>query len=246
MKQNITLFEKYIKALTDISSAVISGKDLDDILRLTVMLTAKVTGVEICSLWVVDEHLSPAKIRLKASQATEPEYMKTRCLDINEGVVGHVASTGQALIVKNVLTEPRFKEKEMAQKLGLVSLASLPLRVKDGKAVGVLNCYTTAPHDFTETEVNLLTAVANQTAMAILNTNLLIKTAKLQEELENRKRVEHAKDILMRRRNMTGEEAFRWLQKRSMDSRRSMREVAEAVILSEDLGYYSSIPHALK
>ncbi|NCC94627.1 MAG: ANTAR domain-containing protein, partial [Opitutae bacterium] len=67
----------------------------------------------------------------------------------------------------------------------------------------------------------------------------------IQEELETRKRVERAKEILMRQRSMSGDEAYRWIQKRSMDSRKSMREVAEAVLLSEDLGYYSSIPHAL-
>ncbi|MGB6378467.1 MAG: ANTAR domain-containing protein, partial [Syntrophobacteria bacterium] len=44
-----------------------------------------------------------------------------------------------------------------------------------------------------------------------------------------------AKDVLMRRRDMRGEEAHRWIQKRSMDSRKSMREVAEAVLLSEEL-----------
>ncbi|HVO83679.1 MAG TPA: ANTAR domain-containing protein, partial [Syntrophobacteria bacterium] len=44
-----------------------------------------------------------------------------------------------------------------------------------------------------------------------------------------------AKEVLIRRRNMTGEQAYRWIQKRSMDSRKSMREVAEAVLLSEEI-----------
>ena len=57
----------------------------------------------------------------------------------------------------------------------------------------------------------------------------------IQEELEIRKRVERAKEVLMRRRNMTGNEAFRWIQKRSMDSRKTMRDVAEAILLSEEL-----------
>ncbi|MBL7180134.1 MAG: ANTAR domain-containing protein, partial [Desulfobacterales bacterium] len=47
--------------------------------------------------------------------------------------------------------------------------------------------------------------------------------------------VERAKEILMRRRNMNADEAFRWIQKRSMDSRKTMREVAEAILLSEEL-----------
>ncbi|MBW1852224.1 MAG: histidine kinase, partial [Deltaproteobacteria bacterium] len=48
-------YEKYIKALTDISSAITSEQYLEDILKLIVMVTAKVTGVEICSLWLIDE-----------------------------------------------------------------------------------------------------------------------------------------------------------------------------------------------
>ena len=88
--------------------------------------------------------------------------------------------------------------------------------------------------------------MANQAAVAILNTELIVKTQVIQAELETRKRVERAKEILMRRRSLSGEEAFRWIQKRSMDSRKTMREVAEAILLSEDLGYYSSIPHALE
>jgi AmiR/NasT family two-component response regulator len=39
----------------------------------------------------------------------------------------------------------------------------------------------------------------------------------------------------MRRRHMDGEQAHRWLQKRSMDTRKSLRLVAEAVLLSEEL-----------
>ncbi|MBW2033618.1 MAG: ANTAR domain-containing protein, partial [Deltaproteobacteria bacterium] len=52
--------------------------------------------------------------------------------------------------------------------------------------------------------------------------------------LETRKLVERAKEVLMRRRNMTGEQAYRWIQKRSMDSRKSMLHVAEAIVLSDD------------
>jgi AmiR/NasT family two-component response regulator len=99
----------------------------------------------------------------------------------------------------------------------------------------VLNCFTAEPHDFSETEVNLVTAVANQAAVAILNTELMVKTKVIQEELETRKLVERAKEILMRKRNMKGDEAHRWIQKRSMDSRKSIRHVAEAILLSDEL-----------
>ena len=226
---------KYIKALMDISRAITSDLYLEDLLKLIVMVTARVTGVEICSLWLIDESINPAMIRLKASQTIDPEYMKDRSLNMDEGVVGFVATHKRPLIVENVLDEPIFKEKEMVKKLGLVSMVSVPLQVKDKKVIGVLNCFTASRHKFSETEVNLIITVANQAAVAILNTELMVKTKVIQEELETRKLVERAKDVLMNRRNKTGEEAYRWIRKRSMDTRKSMRCVAEAIILSEEL-----------
>jgi two-component system, response regulator PdtaR len=227
--------DKYIKALMDISRAITSDLYLEDLLKLIVMVTARVTGVEICSLWLIDERVNPTMIRLKASQTIDPEYMKDRSLNMDEGVVGFVATHKRPLIVENVLDEPRFKEKEMAKKLGLVSMVSVPLQVKDEKVIGVLNCFTASRHKFSETEVNLIITVANQAAVAILNTELMVKTKVVQEELETRKLVERAKDVLMNRRNKTGEEAYHWIRKRSMDTRKSMRCVAEAIILSEEL-----------
>ena len=227
--------DKYIKALMDISRAITSDLYLEDLLKLIVMVTARVTGVEICSLWLIDERVNPTMIRLKASQTIDPEYMKDRSLNMDEGVVGFVATNNCPLIVENVLDEPRFKEKEMAKKLGLVSMVSVPLQVKDEKVIGVLNCFTASRYKFSETEVNLIITVANQAAVAILNTELMVKTKVVQEELETRKLVERAKDVLMNRRNKTGEEAYRWIRKRSMDTRKSMRCVAEAIILLEEL-----------
>jgi signal transduction protein with GAF and PtsI domain len=238
-------YDAYLKALMDISRAVTSDLYLEEILKLIVMVTAKVTGVEICSLWLVDETVKPPVVRLKATQAIAPEYIQDRSLGLDEGVVGFVARRGDPLMVPDVLAEPRFKEKAMARKLRLVSMLGVPLAVQGGKVIGVLNCFTAQPHTFADSEINLIRTVANQAAAAILNTELKLKARLIQEELETRKRVERAKEILMRRRSMSGADAYRWIQKRSMDSRKSMREVAEAVLLSEDLGYYSSIPHAL-
>jgi signal transduction protein with GAF and PtsI domain len=228
-------YDKYIKALMDISHAITSDFYLEDILKLIVMVTAKVTGVEICSLWLIDDRVTPKTIRLKATQSIDPDYLKDRSLNMNEGVVGYVASHNEPLIISNVLEEPRFKEKDMAKKLGLVSMVSVPMHVKEDKVIGVLNCFTAKPHDFSETEVNLITTVANQAAVAIVNTELMVKTKVIQEELETRKLVERAKEVLMRRRDMTGEQAYRWMQKRSMDSRKSMRHMAEAILLSEEI-----------
>ncbi|MBT3386536.1 MAG: GAF and ANTAR domain-containing protein [Desulfobacula sp.] len=228
-------YDGYIKALTDISRAITSDLFIEDLLKLIVMVTAKVTGVEICSLWIVNEEEKPPQIRLKATQSISPDYIKDRALNLDEGVVGFVVTNKKPLILKDVLESDRFKEKEMARKLGLVSMVGIPLIAKEDKVIGVLNCFTATPHDFSDTEVNLLRVVANQSAVAIVNTELMVKTRVIQEELEARKKIEQAKEVLMNNRQMTGDEAYGWIRKRSMDSRKSIREVAEAVILSNEI-----------
>ena len=219
----------------DISQAITSELFLEDLFKLIVMVTAKVTGVEICSLWLVDEDENPPVIRLKATQAIDREYVKDRVLRLDEGVVGYVVSTQRPLVIENVLTNERFKEKEMAAKLGLVSMVGVPLQGREDKVMGVLNCFTAKPHIFSATDINMLTAVASQAAVAIHNTELIIKTRVIEQELKSRKLVERAKEILMHRRQMSGEDAYRWIQKRSMDTRKSMLDIAEAIVLSEEL-----------
>jgi signal transduction protein with GAF and PtsI domain len=228
-------YDGYIKALTDISRAITSDLFIEDLLKLIVMVTAKVTGVEICSLWIVNEEEKPPKIRLKATQSISPDYIMDRALNLDEGVVGFVVTHKKPLVLVYVLESDLFKEKEMAKKLGLVSMVGIPLVAKEEKVIGVLNCFTATPHDFSDTEVNLLRAVANQSAIAIVNTELMVKTKVIQEELEARKKIEQAKEVLMHNRQMTGDEAYGWIRKRSMDSRKSIREVAEAVILSNEI-----------
>ncbi len=228
-------YDKYIKALTDISKAITSDKYLEDILKLIVMVTAQVTGVEICSLWLVEEDEKGKRARLKATQAIDPDYVKDRVLNLNEGVVGLITSTNRPLLLEDVLKEPRFKEKEMAKKLGLVSMLGVPLHVKGNKVIGVLDCFTIKPHKFSETEINLVTTVANQAAIAIENTHLMVRTKVIEEELEKRKIIDRAKEILMAKKGFSGEIAFRWIQKKSMDTRKSMKEIAEAVIISQDI-----------
>ena len=234
-KSNLHTYDHYIKALMDIGQAITSDLFLEDLFKLIVMVTAKVTGVEICSLWLVDETENPHVIRLKATQAIDREYVKDRVLRMHEGVVGYVASTQRPLVIDNVLANERFKEKEMAAKLGLVSMVGVPLQGREDKVIGVHNCFTAKYHVFSEIDINLLTAVASQAAVAIHNTELIIRTRVIEQELKSRKVIERAKEILMHRRKMNGEDAYRWIQKRSMDTRKSMQDVAEAIVLSDEL-----------
>jgi response regulator NasT len=58
----------------------------------------------------------------------------------------------------------------------------------------------------------------------------------LRRKLESRKLVERAKGLLMTRLGLSEPEAFRRIQKTAMDTRRPMAEVAQALLLTQDIG----------
>ena len=161
---------KEINALLEISKAIASGLYLEDVLRLIVTVTANLMDSKICSLWILDEN--DKKLKLKATQSISEEYLKERNLAMGEGVVGHVALRNQPMAILNVLKDPLYKEKELAKKEGLVSMLSVPMCIKD-RVIGVINCYTSYPHSFSNSEEEMLTTVANQAAICIENSGLM-------------------------------------------------------------------------
>jgi AmiR/NasT family two-component response regulator len=63
----------------------------------------------------------------------------------------------------------------------------------------------------------------------------MVKTKIVQQELEARKKIEKAKGILMKERGLPEEQAYELIRKTSMNKRLSMKEVAEAIILSYEI-----------
>lgn len=224
--------DKNIESLSKISNAITSDLYIEDILRLIVIVTAQMMKSKICSLMLVDE--KKGEISIRATQSMSERYNKKPPLKINEGIAGKVLLQKKPLSIFDIAKEKEYKYRDIAIKEGLKSLLCVPMVVK-GRAIGVINCYTQKPHKFTRTEINILTAVANQAAVAIENTELLVKTKVIQEELQSRKIIEKAKGILMKEHGLSEEDAFRRIQKHSMDNRRSMREIAEAIILTEQM-----------
>lgn len=225
-------YAKQIEAISEVSKTITSNLYLEDILKLIVTVTAEIMNSKICSLMLINENTND--LVLKATQSMSEVYNKKPPLKIGEGIAGKAALKNKPIAVYDISKEPEYKYKDIAKREGLKSLLSVPLAVK-GEIIGVLNNYTSHPHKFTKDEINILTTVANQAAIAIENAQLMVKTRIVQEELENRKLIERAKGILMREQNLSEEEAFKKIQRQSMDSRKSMREIAEAIILIEKM-----------
>jgi signal transduction protein with GAF and PtsI domain len=201
-------------------------------LSLIVVVTAQVMGSNICSLMLIDR--KSGELVIRATQSVSEEYNKKSPLKLGEGIAGKVALENRPITIKDVTKDKEYKYVEIAKKENLCSLLCVPLAVK-GKVIGVISCYTSSPHDFTETEIDILTSIANQAAVAIENTELLVKSRMIQEELAVRKRVERAKGILMNDECLTEEDAYLKIQKFSMDHRKTMREVADAIILTSEI-----------
>lgn len=223
---------KQFEALSKVSRSITSNLYLEDILKLIVTVSAEIMNSKICSLSLLDEKTNT--LVLKATQSMSEAYNKKPPLGLGEGVAGKAARDNKPQVVFDITREPEYKYKDIAKKESLRSLLSVPLSVK-GRVIGVLNNYTSRPHKFTAEEIDILTSVANQAAIVIENSELMVKTKVIQEELETRKVVEKAKGILMREQGLGEQEAFKKIQRQSMDTRHSMRQIAEAIILMDSM-----------
>ena len=221
-----------IAALAKISEAITSDLYLEDILRLIVTVTAEVMGSKICSLMLLDK--SSQELVVKATQSVSENYNKKPNVKLGQGIAGIVAKEGKPITVFDVRKDERYLNRDIAINENLCSLLSVPLIFK-GQAIGVLNSYTAKPHRFVQSEINILKSIANQAAIVIENFRLVVESKVIKEELESRKVIEKAKGIMMKQENLSEEEAYNRIRKYSMDNRKSMKEVAEAIILTEDM-----------
>ncbi|MEW6542030.1 MAG: GAF and ANTAR domain-containing protein [Nitrospirota bacterium] len=218
-----------VDTLSQVSETVASNRLLQDILQLIVTVTAQMLNSKICSIMLLDPESD--ELRIMATQSLSEQYRRKPNLKVGQSISGRAVQERRPIIVPDVTKERDYMYPEIARKEGLCSLVSVPMLIRD-RAVGVINSYTSVPHTFTAEEIKVLQAVANQAAIAIENAKLVEKSFEMQEALEVRKLVERAKGCLMQAKGISEEDAFRLMQRQSMDTRKSMREIAEAVILA--------------
>ena len=221
-----------IEALSKIGEAITSDLYLEDILKLIVTVTAEVMDSKICSLMLLDPKTK--ELAIKATQSISREYVNKNPLKLGEGIAGKVAIENKSEAIYNISDNKDYKYHDIARKEGLASLLCVPLHVK-GKVVGVLTTYTSKPHHFSEYETHILQTVADQAAIVTENYRLVVESKVIKEELESRKAVERAKGILMNEQDLSEDGAFKRIQKFAMDNRKSMREVADAIVLSHEM-----------
>jgi len=167
-----------LSTLAEVSETVTSPLYLDEVLGLVVDMAARVMHARGCSLMLLDEERG--ELVLRATQGFSPGYRDRPPLRVGEGVTGRVVQTGRPIVVEDVRRDPRYRYPDVAHREELCSLLSVPLRVRE-RTIGAFNCYTGEPHTFTSEEIGLFQTLANQTALAIENSRLVVNTAVVRE-----------------------------------------------------------------
>jgi AmiR/NasT family two-component response regulator len=96
--------------------------------------------------------------------------------------------------------------------------------------VGVINLQNREAHSYTKQEIRLISTMGYLVGAEIEMARLEEKSSQLSDELETRKVVERAKGILQHGARLSEEEAYLNLRRQSRQQRKSMKEVAEAII----------------
>jgi len=223
---------KALETLNAVSQTLTQSHYSDEIMQLIINMTAQMMGTNTCSIMLLDEEKK--ELRIVASQSLDPAYNNKPPIRVNGSLSGQAILSKQPTIVDDVRKEKSYQYKDLAIRQGLVSLLAVPMVYKN-KVLGLLNSYKPEEHKFTKDEISFVQSVANQCAAAIENTRLLSEKLAAQDALETRKVVERAKGILMTSKGLTEPQAFKEIQKQSMDRRKSMKEISEAILLAQEL-----------
>lgn len=228
-----------VDLLHQTSRIVSSGLTLDEMLRELIRLAVQVTGCDACLIYLAEPE---GDVVLRASQLPHTAEIGHIRIKLGEGVTGWVAEHKSAVaLASKAAADKRFKKFPALIEDTYEAFLSVPL-VSRGDVIGVINVHHKQPRPHTPAEVSLMAFMGEQIGGAIAKSRLSEENVRLQEEtqemkrqLETRKLVERAKGILQRDLNISEEQAYVMLQRESQQRRRSMKEIADAIILSDSM-----------
>ena len=229
-----------VALLHRISSIVSSQRTLDEMLGEIIGLTVQVTDCDAALVYLIEKETN--EIVLRASQVPHGQDLGLLKMKVGEGVTGWVAEHKSVVaLAANSALDHRFKRFQGLVEDTYEAFLSVPL-INQGEIIGVINVHHKDPHPHTAEEITLLTFIGEQMGVAISkgtlsdeNLRLVSESEEMKRQLETRKLVERAKGILQHRFSLTEEEAYLRLRNESRRHRKPMKELAEAIILTEEL-----------
>jgi uroporphyrinogen-III synthase len=156
-------------------------------------------------------------------------------VQVGQGITGWVAEHREPVaIASNASNDPRFMIFRSLPEDHFEANLSTPILCAS-KVVGVINLQHRLTYQHTEHEVRLLSTLGFLVGAEIERARLETENVQLANRLESRKAVERAKGVLQRDLGMSEDEAYRTMQKESRQRRISMQEIADAILLGDDL-----------
>ena len=236
-----------ISVLHRVSRIVSSELSLDEMLGEIVGLTSQISGCDACLVYLVE--MPTEEFVLRASQVPHAADLGNLRMKIGEGVTGWVAEhQAPVALTSKAAADPRFKIFPALVEDTYEAFLSVPL-INKGQVIGVINVHHRERHAHTAEEISTISVhrradgqrhrqePAGGRERAPDRRNRRVK-----RQLETRKVVERAKGILQRRQSLTEEEAYLRMRNESRRLRRPMKDLAEAIILAEELGRKETTP----
>jgi hypothetical protein len=204
---------------------------LKDVLAEVIQFATSVVKCDDCFVYVLEKDA----LVLRASKNPYPELVDRLKLKIGQGITGWVAQHRQPVAVAQGASEdPRFRVFNEMPDERFEAFLSVPVASR-GRLVGVINLQNRLPYSYGQREIRLLSTIGFLVGAEIETARLEAENSRLAEQLETRKLIERAKGILQRTMGISEEEAYLTLQKQSRQRRKSMKEIAEAILLNQEI-----------
>jgi two-component system, sensor histidine kinase PdtaS len=174
---------RHLRLLTETIAAVNSTLDLEEVLELVASKVADALRTEACFVYLYDERTN--ELILRATHGTSVEEMTKRPrMRPGEGITGTAAADrAPVMIPSQAHLDPRFKQFANLSEDEYESILAVPILARD-KLAGALNVRTLAPREFTQDEIELLVAIADQVAQTIQHAQLYAQAQSRVAELE--------------------------------------------------------------
>ncbi|HEV2273546.1 MAG TPA: uroporphyrinogen-III synthase [Acidobacteriaceae bacterium] len=217
--------------LHEIGSRMAAADPFHAVLDRIVEFVSTIIPCDSCFIYVLEQD----QLVLRASRNPHENLIDHLAVQIGQGITGWVAEHRQPVsIPAEALRDPRFKMfRDLPEDLFEAMLA-VPIQTA-GKVVGVINLQHRRPYQHTPDQVRLLTMIGFLVGAEVERARLDTENLQLSERLETRRAIDKAKAILQRDMGLDEQGAYHALQRESRDRRKSMREIADAVIMTDDL-----------
>ena len=217
--------------LLEITSRIAAADGFDKVLGRVVDFVSTLVKCGSCFIYI----LEGTDLVLRSSKNPHPDIIGRLRLSVGQGITGWVAEHRTPVAVaRNAAKDPRFKFFNQLPEDSYQAFLSVPLLCRS-RLVGVINLQHIRPHIYKQRDIRLITTVGFLVGAEIEMARLESANSQLSERLETRKLLERAKGILQRDMNTTEENAYLTIQQQSRQTRKSMKQIAEAIILSEEV-----------